>query len=441
MTDKNSGFLERVFHISASGSTPRREFLAGLTTFVSMCYLIFVVPGMLADAGIPRGEAVCATIWITVLATLLMGLWARFPVGVAPGLGISAFFAYYICGPAGYTWQTGLGAVFISGIVFLLLTVTRIRQMIIDAVPMDLKYAIIVGIGAFIAFIGMKNCGLIVANSSTFVALGDLGDARVLLALAGVAIIGILMALNITGSIIIGILAVSIVALPLGLIELPEGSIFSASLPWPGELFGKLDIRGALEHGLFSIIFTLTMVDLFDNMGVLIALAQKAGFIQPDGHIRNLDRALVSDSVATMGSAVLGATTSTSYLESATGVVAGGRTGLTAVVIACLFFLCLFFTPLVALIPSFATAPALIIVGALMMQEAVRINFEDFTVALPAFLTIITMPLTFNIATGFGFGFISYVIIKAGSGRMREVSPFMTAIATCFAVNFAMRMQ
>lgn len=440
MAENGRGW-EKFFQIREEGSTPKTECMAGLTTFMAMCYLVFVVPGMLADAGMPRQEAVLAVIWITVLATLLMGLWARFPVGVAPGLGITAFFAYYICGPAGYTWQTGLGAVFISGIIFLLLTVTRVRQMIIDAVPMDLKYAIIVGIGAFIAFIGMKNCGLIVASPATFVALGDLGSAPVLLALLGVAITGILMALNVTGAIITGIVAISLAGFVCGLVSLPEGGVFLTGSLFPSQLFMAMDLSGALSKGLFSIIFTLTMVDLFDNMGVLIALAQKAGFVQADGRIKHLDRALMTDSVATMGSAVLGATTATSYLEGATGVAAGGRTGLTAVVIAALFFVALFFSPLLAMVPSFATAPALIIVGALMMQEAVKINFSDFSVALPAFLTIVMMPLTFNIATGFGFGFISYVVVKAGCGKFRDVSPFMCAIAVCFALNFAMRLQ
>lgn len=438
---KASNALEQFFSLKANGSSIRRELLAGLTTFVSMCYLIFVVPAMLADAGMPRENAACAVIWITALATLLMGLWAKFPVGVAPGLGISAFFAYYICGPGGYTWQTGLGAVFISGVIFLLLTVSRIRQMIIDAVPLDLKYAIVVGIGAFIAFIGMKSCGIIIADQSTFVALGNLAEPDTLLAIAGVFIIGILMALNITGAIIISILAICAAGFFLGLIHLPEGQLFRLGLPFPTDLFMQMDLPGALAHGLFSIVFTLTMVDLFDNMGVLIALAQKSGFIEPDGRIRNLDRALTVDSIAIMGSAVMGATTSTSYLESATGVAAGGRTGLTAITIAVLFFLALFFTPLVALVPAFATAPALIIVGALMMQEAAQINFGDFTVALPAFLTIISMPLTFNIATGFGFGFISFVIMKAGTGRFREINPFMAIIAGCFAVNFALRLH
>lgn len=436
-----NGVLERLFQLKARGTNARTECLAGLTSFMAMCYLIFVVPGMLADAGMPREATISSVIWITILATLLMGLWARFPVGVAPGLGISAFFAYYICGPAGYSWPTALGAVFISGVIFLLLTISNIRQMIINAVPMDLKYAIVVGIGAFIAFIGMKSSGIIVADPSTFVALGNLKAPGTLLACAGFFVIGMLMALKVKGAMIIGIIAITIVGLITGQCSLPAGSLFSTSVPLPTELFMKMDLQGALSHGLFSIIFTLTMVDLFDNMGVLIGLSQKAGFMKEDGRIENLDRALISDSMATMASAVLGATTATSYLECATGVAEGGRTGLTAVVIAFMFFLSLFLTPLVAMVPSFATAPVLIAVGALMMQEVVHIKFNDLTIAIPAFLTIISMPLTFNIATGFGFGFISYVLMKALTGRFREVSPFMCAIAVCFAVNFAMRLQ
>ena len=431
--------MERLFRLSAHGTSVRQESLAGLTSFMAMCYLIFVVPGMLADAGMPRESVVASTIWVTIIVTLIMGFWARFPVGVAPGLGITAFFAYYVCGPAGYTWQTGLGAVFISGIVFLLLTVTRVRQMIIDAVPMDLKYAIVVGVGAFIAFIGMKNCGLVVADASTFVALGHLNEASTLLAVAGLFLIGALMGRNVPGAMIIGIVAVTLTGLALGVSRLPEGELISFSVPLPTETFGQMDLAGALHHGLFSIIFTLTMVDLFDNMGVLIGLARKAGFMRKDGHIDNLDRALITDSIGTMASAVLGATTATSYLECAAGVAQGGRTGLTAVVIAALFGLKLFFAPLVAAVPAYATAPVLIIVGALMMQDVVHIRFRDFTVALPAFLTIITMPLTFNIATGFGFGFISFVALRLLCGRGREVSPIMYIVAACFAANFILR--
>jgi len=435
------GIIERIFKLTAKGTSVRTECLAGLTSFMAMCYLIFVVPAMLGDAGMPKESAVAATIWVTIIASLIMGLWANFPVAVAPGLGITAFFAYYICGPAGYSWQTGLGAVFISGVIFLLLTATRIRQMIIDAVPTDLKYAIVVGIGTFIAFIGLKSCGIVAASASTFVTLGNVGEPRVLLSIIGVFLIGALMARNVRGAMIIGILIITGVGMVLGLTPPPSGNILSASIPLPTETFMQMDLAGALSHGLFSIIFTLTVVDLFDNMGVLIGLSQKAGLMRPDGHIENLDKALISDSIATMSSAVMGATTATSYLECATGVAEGGRTGLTAVVVAGLFFLALFLTPLVALVPSFATAPVLIIVGALMMQEVGRINFKDFTVALPCFLTIVGMPLTFNIATGFGFGFMAWVAIKALAGRFKDINPIMILVALAFGVNFALRLH
>ena len=358
---------------------------------------------------------------------------------MAPGLGITAFFAYYVCGPAGYSWQTGLGAVFISGVFFMLLTVTRVRQMIIDAVPMDLKYAIVVGIGAFIAFIGLKNCGIVVADPSTFVTLGPLTKPEALLALGGLALMAMLMCLRVPGSMIIGILTVTVAGVLCGVTAMPEQAFSGFSLPLPTETFMQMDLKGALHHGLISIIFTLTMVDLFDNMGVLIGLARKAGFMDEDGHIRHLDRALVTDSIGTMCSAVLGATTATSYLECAAGVAEGGRTGLTAVTIAGLFLLALFFTPLVAMVPAYATAPVLVLVGALMMQEVVQIKFRDLSVAIPAFLTIIAMPLTFNIATGFGFGFISFVVLRVLTGRWREVSPIMYIVAICFAANFALR--
>ncbi len=434
------GMLERLFHLKEMGTTVRTELLAGLTTFFAMSYLIVVVPGMLADAGMPRTSATAATIWVSVVATLIMGLFARFPVGVAPGLGITAFFAYYVCGPAGFSWQTGLGAVFISGTVFLLLTVTRLRQMLIDAVPHDLRIAIVVGIGIFIAFIGLRACGIVVDSPSTLVTLGNLAAPQTLLAIAGLFLCGGLHALRVPGAYLLGIAAVTALGYLLGVSAMPEGRLFTTSLPLPAETFWQMDVGGALDRGLVTIIFTLTMVDLFDSMGVLIGLSFKAGFADEDGRIRNLDKALLSDSVATMCSAVAGATTATSYLESAAGIAQGGRTGLTAVTIAALFFLTLFCTPLIALVPGYATAPVLIIVGALMMQDVGRIRFDDFTVALPAFLTIIGMAFTYNIATGFGFGFVSWVVMKILSGRMRELSPVMVVIAACFGINFYLRL-
>ena len=318
---QSSGLLERLFHLKENGTSVRQEFFGGLTSFMACCYLIFVIPTMLADAGMDRVAVTGAVILTTIVVTLIMGLWANYPVVVAPGLGITAFFAYYVCGPAGFTWQAGLGAVLISGIVFFLLTVTHIRQWIVDSVPKDLKYAIVVGIGTFIAFIGFKNCGIVVSNEATSVALGDFSDPKVLLALFGFFLTAILNVLGIRTAMIIGILATTALGIVTGHASLPEGSWFSTGFPDISATFFQLDLSGALSHGLFTIIFTLTMVDLFDNMGVLIGVARKAGLMKEDGSIRNLDRAFISDSIGTMLSSVFGTTTATSYLESAARIL------------------------------------------------------------------------------------------------------------------------
>lgn len=431
--------LESLFRLKENNTSVRQELLAGLTTFMAMSYLIFVVPSMLADAGIPKDAAIASTIFVTIVITLLMGLWAKFPVGVAPGLGITAYFAYFVCGPMGFTWQAGLAAVFISGVVFFLLTVTRIRQLIIDSVPLDLKLATAAGIGAFIAFIGMKNCGLIVVDSSTGVALGDMTKPEVLLAIAGFFITAVLTLKNVPGGMVIGIIVTTVISLVLGVQKLPEGDWLSLAVPDLSTTFLALDFPSALSHGLFTIIFTLTMVDLFDNMGTLIGLSRKAGFMEPDGHIRHLDRAFITDSIGTMFSGIVGATTATSYLESAAGVAAGGRTGLTAVTTAALFAAAFFLIPIVGIVPGYATAPALIMVGVFMMQEVVHIQFDRLEIAIPSFLMIIGMPLTFNIATGFGFGFISYTLIKVFTGKWEDVTPIMYIISAAFAVNFVLR--
>lgn len=438
-TAKTPGLLERLFRLRENGTSVRQEFFGGLTSFMACCYLIFVIPSMLADAGMDRTAVTGAVVLTTIVVTLIMGLWANYPVVVAPGLGITAFFAYYVCGPAGFTWQAGLGAVLVSGMVFFLLTVTRIRQWIVDSVPKDLKYAIVVGIGTFIAFIGFKNCGIVVSNESTSVALGDLTDPKVLLALFGFFLTAVLNVMGIRAAMIVGILATTALGVVTGHVSLPEGSWLSTGFPDISKTFFQLDLPGALSHGLFTIIFTLTMVDLFDNMGVLIGVARKAGLMKDDGSIRNLDRAFISDSIGTMLSSVFGTTTATSYLESAAGAVAGARTGLSCVFAAGFFILALFFIPLIAIVPAFATAPILILVGAFMMQECVHIRFDRLDVAIPAFLTIVGMPLTYNIATGFGFGFVSYTVIALLTGRAREVHPLMYVVSVAFAINFALR--
>ena len=433
--------LEKLFNPAARGSTVKREMLAGLTSFMAMCYLIFVVPGMLADAGMPRDSAVASTVWVTILATLVMGLWAKFPVGVAPGLGITAFFAYYVCGTLGLHWTVALGAVFFSGVLFLILTVSHIRQAIINAVPQNLRVAIGVGIGLFIAFIGLKGTGLIIPDKATFIGLGHVTNPTTLLSLFGLVLTGALMARNIQGSILIGIVATTVLSMVLGYSPVPHtlSDVISTSLPHMGETFGQLDIAGAWNYGIVSIIFTFTVVELFDNMGTLIGLTSKAKLIKPNGEIENLDRALTTDAVGTICSSIFGTSTVTSYIESAAGIAAGGKTGLTAVTVSICFLIALLFAPLVGLVPGFATAPPLILVGALMMSEVGKINFVDFSDGLPAFLTIIMMPLTGSIANGFAFGFVSYVFMKTAVGKYKEVSWIMWLVSIAFVINLVMR--
>ena len=434
-------FAERFFKVRKKGSTVRTELLAGMTTFIAMAYILFVNPNILADAGIPKEAAIASTIWIAALASLAMGIFANYPVALAPGMGLNAFFAYYVCGVLGLHWTVALGAVFFSGVLFLILTIGGIRQAIINAVPRDLKYAISVGIGLFIAFIGLKGTGLIVENSATYVSLGHVTAPTTLLSLFGLLLTAALMARNVHGSILIGIFATTILAMILGMTPAPKGitDIVSTSLPHMGETFGQLDLAGAWHYGLVSIIFTFTVVELFDNMGTLIGLTTKAKMVRPDGHIENIDKALTTDAVGTMVSAMFGTSTVTSYIESAAGIAAGGRTGLTAVAAGVLFLAALLFTPLIGLVPAFATAPALILVGALLMSEVGKIDFSDFTNALPVFLTIIMMPLTSSIANGFAFGFISYTVMKLCAGQYKKVSWIMYLVSIAFLINLALR--
>ena len=434
-------FLAQFFKFEEKNTNWRRELMAGFTGFVTVCYVVLVIPAMLADAGMNLQAATIAVIWATAFASLLMGLVANFPVIVAPGLGICAFFSYYVCGPMGLSWQTALAAVFISGVIFFLLTVTKIRQLIIDAVPTDIKHAIVVGLGCFISFIGLKNAGLIVADPSTFVALGNLHKAEPLLAALGVLLISALMVRRIKGAMIIGILAVTILGLLLGVSPLPDLSTLSTpSSLTPSETFFELDFNSVFAYGIVTIVFTLTMVDLFDNMGTLIGLSIRANMLDhKTGHIEGLEKALFSDSVATMASGVIGTPTCTSYIESAAAIAEDGRTGIVPIVSAILFLLCLFALPFVTVVPPYATASALIVVGGLMMQSVVHINFKDFSTGMPAFLTIITMPLTFNVATGFGLGFISYVFLKLLTNQTKDLNIVTILVALAFGINFMMR--
>ena len=435
-----ASILDRIFKLSQKHTSVRTEIVAGLTTFVAMAYILFVNPNILANTGIPHEAAVAATIWSAGLCTLAMGLFANYPVALAPGMGLNAFFAFYVCGTLGLPWQTALGAVFVSGIVFFLLTVTKLRQLIIDSVPMSLKAAVVVGIGMFIAFVGLQTSGIIVASDATKITLGSLTDTKVLLACQGIVIIGVLLALHVKGAMLIGIVAVGILGMILGVTPAPQKvtDVVSVDFPGMGETFMQMDLGGAIHYGIISIIFTFTVVELFDNIGTLIGVTKAAGLMDKDGRIENIDRALMTDSVGTMVSAVMGTCTVTSYVESTAGVNAGGKTGLTAVTVGVCFLLAFFFAPLFGLIPGFATAPALIIVGAMMMKNVLGVNFNDYTDSIPAFLTIIMMPMSYSIANGFGFGFSSYCLLKVFTGKIREVTPVMWIVTIIFMISFVM---
>ena len=433
--------LEKVFKLNAKGTSVRTEIIAGITTFIVMSYIVFVNPNILADAGIPKEAAIASTIWIAALASMVMGVVANYPVALAPGMGLNAFFAYYVCGVLGLHWTVALGAVFFSGVLFLILTIGGIRQAIINCVPKNLKFAIGVGIGLFIAFIGLKGTGIIISDPATFITLGHLSQPTTLLALFGLLMTGGLMALNIQGAILIGIIITTIISMFLGLSPTPSSfsDILSTSLPSLGETFGQLDIASAWSYGIVSIIFTFTVVELFDNMGTLIGLTQKANLVDKDGKIENLDKALTTDAVGTIASAIFGTSTVTSYIESAAGIAAGGKTGLTAVTTAVMFLITLLFAPLIGLVPAFATSPALILVGAMMMNGIKQVEFEDFTDGFPAFLTIIMMPMTSSIANGFAFGFVSYVFMKCVGRKFSEIHPVMWLVSIAFLINLFMR--
>ena len=392
--------INRLFELKEHGTTLKTELTAGATTFIAMAYIIFVNPSMLADAGMSREAAFAATIWAAALTTLFMGLWANLPIALAPGMGINAFFAYTVVLGMGLPWQTALGAVFISGLVFFLLSITKLRERIIREVPLNLKLATAVGIGMFIASIGLKGAGIIVDDPGTLVALGKISKPATLLSLFGLLATVVLMQLGIQGAMLLGILGTTVLGMVVGVGPAPAGigDIMSLDVPSFLPTFLQLDIVAAVKYGLFSVLFTMTMVDLFDTIGTIIGLSRKMGLMKQDGQIEDLGRPLVVDSCGTMLSGLLGTPAVTSYLESSAGVTEGGRTGLTAVTVAVLFLVSLVFSPLVGIVQGYSTAPALIVVGTLMIQEVRNIDFSNMAEALPAFLTIITMPLTCSIS-------------------------------------------
>ncbi len=424
--------LEKFFKLNEHNTSIRTEVMAGITTFLTMAYIIFVNPEMLSTTGMDRDAVFVATCLAAALGSLVMALLANWPVAMAPGMGLNAFFAFTIVGAMGYTWQQALGAVFISGVIFVILTATGIRRWLIDGIPPSLRSAIVAGLGLFLAIIALGNAGIVVANPATKVGLGDLHSPGALLAILGFFVIAGLDAFKVRGAILIGILFVTVAAMVLGLQDVQ--GVFSAP-PSLLPTFLQLDIMGALHMGFVHVILALVLVEVFDATGTLIGVARRAR-LDTEGPRSRLGRALFADSTAIVGGSLLGTSSTTAYLESATGVQAGGRTGLTALTVAVLFLAALFLAPLAASVPAYATAPAILYVAMLMMRELTEIRWDDVSEAVPAALTTVMMPFTYSIATGLAFGFISHVVLKAISGRAREVHLAMWIVAGLFIIRY-----
>jgi len=426
------GFLEKFFQLSANRTDIKTELLAGLTTFLTMAYIIFVNPSILSDAGMPRESVFVATCVAAAIGCLIMGLYANYPIALAPGMGLNAYFAYAVVKGMGYTWQVALGAVFISGCLFVAVSVFKIREVIVNGIPPSIRTAITAGIGLFLAIISLKNCGIVAASPATFITLGDLHQPSAVLAIVGFFLIVTLDKLKIRGAILIGILGVTVLSFFFGGNKF--GGIFAAPPSIDPTLF-KLDIMGALSVGILNVVLVFFLVELFDATGTLLGVANRAGLLV-NGKMERLNKALLADSTAILAGSFLGTSSTTAYIESAAGVQAGGRTGLTAVAVAVLFLACLFISPLAGAVPAYATAPALFYVSCLMLRELVHLDWEDTTESVPAVVTALMMPFTYSIANGIAFGFITYAGLKLFCGRAREVPLVIWIIAAIFLFKF-----
>ena len=428
--------LERYFQFAELHTDWRTEILAGFTTFVTMAYIIFVNPSILHETGMPLAGVTAATCLCAAFGSILMGIVARYPIALAPGMGLNAYFTYTVVKGMGVPWETALGAVFLSGVAFVILTLIGVRQMIVSAIPAELYAAVAAGIGIFIAFIGFRNSGIIVASSSTLVTMGNLRAPSTLCAIFGLLLIAGLLAWDVKGGILIGVLATSILSAILGLVS------WSPHFYSVGDLTStmfKLDIGSAFRLGFLEIVFVFLFVDLFDNVGTLVAVGKRAGLFTQAHEIPRINRILLADASATIAGSLAGTSTVVSYIESAAGVVAGGRSGVTSIVVGLLFLAALFIAPVVGSVPSAATAPALIIVGSLMMGQIVEISWSDPVVAIPAFLTMLAIPLTFSIANGLALGFTSYTILKVARGQFREINWLVYVLTALFVIRFAYR--
>jgi adenine/guanine/hypoxanthine permease len=424
--------IEKLFRLAENQTTLRREILGGVTTFLTMAYIVVVNPQILSQTGMPADGVVFATCLSAAVATLVMGLYANYPIALAPGMSLNAYFTYSVCLGMHVAWPVALGAVFFSGALFVLLTVTRIREQIVNGIPDSLKHATAGGIGMFIAFVGLRSAKLVVSHQATLVSLGDFSDKEVQAACLGIVLTLGLMVRKVNGAILLGIVGTTLFAVFRGQSHWP-----TALMAWPHPLktFLRLDLLGAAHLGLVEIIFIFLFVDLFDNVGTLVGVCEQGGFVK-GGKIPRVGRALLADGVGTMFGALTGTSTVTSYIESAAGVAAGARTGLSNLVVAGLFLVAMFFSPLAAAIPGYATAPALILVGALMTQSIAKANWEDFSEAFPSFVTVLATPLTFSIANGLSLGVISYTAAKVTMGKWREVSVLLWILTVLFVVRY-----
>jgi AGZA family xanthine/uracil permease-like MFS transporter len=435
-----AGFFERRFDLSGRGTTLRTEALAGTTTFLTMAYIVLVNPAILGQAGMPVASVAAATCFAAAFASILMGFAANVPLALAPGMGLNAYFSFTVVQQMGVPWPIALGCVFLSGIAFLLLTLVGVRQMIVAAIPKHLFAAVAGGIGLFIGFIGLKNAGIVVGSEATAVTLGNMRAPGPLLALFGLLLIGALSIRRVRGAMLIGILVTTLVGWLFGMVTVSPEPYNLAALTQTAfqlDLAGVFGLTGSHGLGLFEILFVFLFVDLFDNIGTLVAVTKRAGLMDADGRIPRLNRILLTDAAATMVGAVAGTSTVTSYVESAAGVQAGGRTGLTAVVTGLLFLLAMFVAPYAALVPLAATAPALILVGALMMVPLAEIEWEDPSIALPAFLTVAMIPLTFSIANGLAFGITAHAALKLARGKVDRSDALLFILAALFVIRFA----
>ena len=420
--------LDQIFKLHDNNTTIKKEFLAGFTTFITMSYIVFVNPQMMASSGMDLGASFVGTCIAAAIACFAMGFYSNWPVGLAPGMGLNAFFTYTVVGEMGYTWEVALGAVFLAGILFVIISVTPLRQWMLNSIPMNLRIAMGAGVGLFVGFIGLKTGGIIIQNDATFLSLGNLKDTETLLTALGFLLILVLALKKITGAIIIGILTITISSLLLGLVEF--NGIISAP-PNISSILLKLDIFGAIDIAMISIIFSFLFVNLFDTAGTLLGVAYRANLTDHNGKIKNLDRALKADSSASVAGSLFGCSPVTSYVESSAGVEAGGRTGLTAITVGLFFLLAIFFSPIASMVPNYATAGALVYVAILMLGGMEKLDWKDNTELLPALIMIIMIPLSFSIADGIAIGFIVFVVLKIFSGNIRDISSgawFLTVI-------------